>query len=234
MGVKSVLKTAALGVAALFAMSMATTGVSYADTFQFTSDHCTGTCGTPPFGTVTLTQVGTSVDFTVSLAAGVGWAQTGAGDGQLFKFNGAPSLASITNITSSGFTGQTLQGNTGSFSGDGTGDFVFGISCSTCGNGNVMQNASIMFVVTNSTIAALTGTNNKGIIFVADILGTNGNTGPVDVSPPAPVPLPPAAMLFGSALVGLGFLTRRRRSADHVSPDFWDDYPSSQRYGTAA
>src|SRR5262245_2063241 len=60
--------------------------------FQLTSDHCTGTCGTPPFGTVDVTQVGANVHVVVDLANGppntVSWAQTGAADFQLFKFNG--------------------------------------------------------------------------------------------------------------------------------------------------
>ena len=46
MRIKSVLKTSALGVAAVFAMSMSTINVSNADvaTFNLTSDHCTGGC----------------------------------------------------------------------------------------------------------------------------------------------------------------------------------------------
>src|SRR5262249_28579262 len=60
----------------------------HAITFQFTSDHCTGGCGTPPFGTVTLTQSGANVDVVVTLAAGYTYAQTGSADFQLFKFNG--------------------------------------------------------------------------------------------------------------------------------------------------
>ena len=51
--------------------------------FNLTSDHCTGGCGTAPFGTVDVTQVGANVHIVVDLANGppnaVGWAQTGAG-----------------------------------------------------------------------------------------------------------------------------------------------------------
>src|SRR5262245_48452831 len=57
-------------------------------TFQLTSDHCTGTCGTPPFGTVDVTQNGANVGITVTLAAGYSYAQTGSADFQIFKFNG--------------------------------------------------------------------------------------------------------------------------------------------------
>jgi hypothetical protein len=57
---------------------------SHAVVFDFTSDHCTGGCGTAPFGTVNVTQVGANVHIVVDLANGppntVGWAQTEAGD----------------------------------------------------------------------------------------------------------------------------------------------------------
>src|SRR5215510_8584259 len=94
-----------------------TTVASHALTFNLTSDHCTGGCGTAPFGTVTLTQNGTSVAFVVDLADGppnaVGWAQTGAADFQLFKFNATGVVTGDISVTQN-FTGQTLQANTGS------------------------------------------------------------------------------------------------------------------------
>ena len=49
--------------------------------FDLTSDHCTGGCGTAPFGTVDVTQVGANVHIVVDLANGppntVSWAQGG-------------------------------------------------------------------------------------------------------------------------------------------------------------
>jgi hypothetical protein len=192
-----------------------TTVASHAVTFNITSDHCTGGCGTPPFGTVTVIQNGTNVDISVSLTDSNRFVLTGSADMQFFKFNGAPSLTSIT-VTQTA-AGTHLVAATGAFNGDGTGMFNFGITCDAgiCGNGaaNALPIGTILsFEVLNDTVAALTQPNNLGIIFVADMLsGTTGNTGPVDVSV-SPVPLPPAAMLFGSALVGLGVLGRRRRS----------------------
>src|SRR5216683_2571376 len=55
--------------------------------FDFTVDHCTGGCGTPPFGTVTLSQIGTAVDVTVHLNSPNWFVKTGAGAFQAFGFN---------------------------------------------------------------------------------------------------------------------------------------------------
>src|SRR5262249_61739201 len=66
-----------------------------ADTFTFTSCHVSGsTCEggsipAPGFGSVTLTQAGANVDFTVSLINGNRFVETGAGGGELFLFTGS-------------------------------------------------------------------------------------------------------------------------------------------------
>jgi hypothetical protein len=199
-------------------MSMAMTGVSYAVTFDITSDHCTGGCGTAPFGTVDVTQVGANVHIVVDLANGppntVGWAQTGAGDFQLFKFNATGVVVGDISVVQT-FASNTLQANTGAFNGDGTGPFTFGISCTTCGNGNLGITSNLDFTIAMATIADVTAGNPLNI-FVADVFsGQTGNTGPVDVSgSPSQVPLPPAALLFGTALVGMTVLGRRRRNRD--------------------
>ncbi|HEV8533167.1 MAG TPA: hypothetical protein VGT00_17215 [Methylomirabilota bacterium] len=56
-------------------------------TFDLTEDHCSGGCGSPPFGTVTLTQNGTTVDVTVDLSGTNAFVKTGAADDMAFKFN---------------------------------------------------------------------------------------------------------------------------------------------------
>ncbi|HEV8533166.1 MAG TPA: hypothetical protein VGT00_17210, partial [Methylomirabilota bacterium] len=77
-------------------------------------------------------------------------------------------------------TGQTRAVATGSFNIDGTGSFVFGIQCTTCGGGASDKfTDNIVFHVANATIADLTNANASGLIFVADIIGSTGNTGPV-------------------------------------------------------
>jgi|SRR5215471_4149379 len=178
--------------------------------FDLTSDHCTGTCGPTGtvFGTVTLTQNGANVDITVSLASGFSWAKTGSADFQEFKFNGAPSLASIT--VDQTFSGQTLAAQTGTFNGDGTGNFTFGIACTTCGNGSLAPlNSNIVFHVAGATVAQLTQSNGTNI-FVADVFSSlTGNTGPVDASAPTSTPEPSSTLLLSLGLLGVGVVSRK-------------------------
>ena len=184
---------------------------AWATSFNITSDHCTNGCGTPPFGTVTVTQNGTTVDITVDLAAGYAFAKTGSVDDQAFKFNGTGiTLGDIT--VDQTVTGQTLAADTGAFNGDGTGNFSFGIICTTCGGGGSSAfSDDIVFHVANATIADLTAPNAAGNIFVADVLAPNGNTGPVDVNTGGGnVPDGGAtAALLGLGLAGLGGLRAR-------------------------
>jgi hypothetical protein len=205
-----------LAALAVVAATAAFPSASHAIVFDFTSDHCTGTCGTPPFGTVDVTQVGANVHIVVDLANGVSWAQTGAADFQLFKFNATGVVLGDISVVQTFPAPNVLQANTGAFNGDGTGPFSFGISCTTCGNGALGIASNLDFTIAMATIADVTAGNPTNI-FVADILGTSGNTGPVDVTA-VPIPGP----IVGAGLPGLvmacgGLLALARRRRQLVS-----------------
>lgn len=220
--------TALNGVAALFAMSMAMTGVSYADTFNLTSCHLSGGCGTATqFGTVTLTQAtATTVNFDVVLNSGNRFVETGAGGGELFLFNDSLSGSTITSITATlNGANVSIPGGLSGFTNispavmaDGTGTFTGSVECTdpaACNGGSTPNINDLHFTVTNATIALLTTANSLGNIFVADILcgqtGCTGLTGPVDVTGgTAVIPIPGALPLFATGLAGLVMLGRRR------------------------
>src|SRR5690348_2348164 len=96
-----------LRVLLIAALSFVGTNVASADTCNFTICHISGsTCeggsiAAPGFGTVTLTQVGTNVNFTVTLINGNRFVETGAGGGELFLFNDVIAGSTITAIASS-------------------------------------------------------------------------------------------------------------------------------------
>jgi len=186
-----------------------------ADTFNLTSDHCSGGCGPQSggFGTVTLTQSGANVNVVVSLINGNKFVETGSGGGMNFLFdNSAISLGNITNIVSA--TGQPMAAAQGPIMADGTGTWQWGIFCTNCGNGGAGAfNGPISFTVTNTTLAAMeVGHNVNGVgqeIFVADILsGTTGNTGPVDVHGGMVPDGGATVMLLGMAFGALGMVRR--------------------------
>jgi hypothetical protein len=214
---------ATVGVAGLCANSAA-----QADTFTFTSCHLSEGCGTATsFGTVTLTQSGTSVNFDVVLNSGNIFVETGAGAQSLFLFNDSLS-GSLINTISATLNGATVtipgglsgQTNLSPVMADGTGTFTARVFCTTASECNGASGPDINdlhFTVTNATIAGLLTPNANGNFFVADILcgqvgcPAGGPTGLVDVNVvPAPIVgagLPGLLMACGG-LVALG---RRRR-----------------------
>src|SRR5262245_50431427 len=124
-----VLRNALLGVITLCGVGLLEAVPAQAVVFNLTSDHCTGGCGTAPFGTVTVTQDGADVDFVVALATGYSFVKSGSGDFQNFKFNGTG--VALNEIVVDAHTPALVAaeaGAPGGFDGDGTGQFTFGIN----------------------------------------------------------------------------------------------------------
>ncbi len=209
--------------------ALAFTSPAQADVFTLTSCHLTGGCGTATnFGTVKLTQSGTSVLFDVVLTSGDRFVETGAGAGELFLFNDSLSGSTITNISA------TLNGTTvaitGGLSGftnlspvhaNGTGDFTASVECtlsSSCNGGSTPNINDLHFTVTSATFAQLETANSLGNIFVADILcgqtGCTGLTGDVDVNVGV-VPEPSTWGMLIIGFAGIGFMAYRRKSQGH-------------------
>ncbi|SRR6266542_24893 len=205
-----------LFTAASFVLALGMSQPAHAQTvtYDFTSCHVTGGCTGTDFGTVTLTQVGTNVLITLTLAAGEEFVTTGAGDRQYFKFNDG-SAGTTTVSESSDFYQFNTSSPLLSFCGDGGGCFSYGIGAQTtgtnaCTTGTCPYSGGITFTVNNTTIADLTQPNNLGQIFVADIRFTgSGLTGLVDVSPATVPDGGSTVMLLGSALLGIGALRRK-------------------------
>ncbi len=200
-----------IGLVSVFLLvgMLATPTSLHAISFNFTSDHCTGGCGNAPFGNVTLAQNGANVDVTVNLTAGYLFVQTGAADLQNFKFNATGVV--LGDITVDAHS-PALVADTGNFNGNSTGNFAFGITCPSCSNGSSGAfTADIVFHVKNASIADLTAANSVGTIFVADVLGPNGNTGPVGVigTPTTNTPEPASILLLGFAFAGMGAAMNR-------------------------
>jgi hypothetical protein len=221
----------ATGAAALLFAGLLAAVPGRADVFTLTSCHIIGAAcegGSVPsgFGTVTLTQSGTSVNFDVVLSNGNRFAESGASGGGLFVFNDMLAGSTITSpiatlngtTTSLPLTGFT---NLAPVMADGTGTFTAEVECtfaSDCNGGSTPTINDLHFTVTNATLAQLEIANANGNLFVAGILCgatqtgcTGGLIGDADVSAPATVPEPSSVsfLLLGAILVGLKSLRRR-------------------------
>ena len=178
--------------------------------------------GSAPFGTVSLTQDGANVDFSIELTSGYEFVMTGYQKSHsLFAFNGSGvSLSDIINITDGtaakyvAYTPATAQP---------FGKFGFGIDCSSCSKGAPGATPPpLTFTVDNAEVsdfASLSTAGSPVAYFSADVIQlASGFTGQVGatgdgVIPLTAVPEPAGTSLMLAGLAAVGFVARRRRGA---------------------
>jgi putative component of membrane protein insertase Oxa1/YidC/SpoIIIJ protein YidD len=182
-------------------------------TFSLTANTCTGGCSPSPFGNVVITTTGepaNTVKVTETLTGATQFVQTGAGYALAFSVTGNPTLT-IGSLTTGFSVGNALSGH--SESKDGAGLFEYWIACSGCGSGASapIETGPLSFTASASDLTPenFEVLNNKSYYLASDVLATY--TGNVEATGFTMItPEPGALTLFGSGLIGLSLIFRRR------------------------
>ena len=187
-----------------------------ADQYTFTIDHCTGGCGTAPFGSVNVTQNGSStVNVSVSLTSGDGFVSTGFPGSFAFDIIGNPTI-SVSSLPSGWSLVSTAAGN---LQFDGFGNLDYALVCDVCApGGNHPSSLSFDVTATGLTPASFAELSrippgSEQGYFVADIMGTTGNTGIVGATllSRTTAPEPSTVLLLGTGGLFVAFSSFRRR-----------------------
>jgi hypothetical protein len=185
-------------------------------TYTLHLDGCSAGCGAPPYGTVLLDDGGNSgtVTVTLTLASGIVFAGTGAGDALEFNLSD-PHAAGLV-ITPADTTNYGLGPAPDTASTFGS--FTNSIACTTCSGGNSGNPPGpLVFTVTSNAGISLSdfGANHGGYYFASDIaalLPGGTKTGNVAADGPDVVSLPePASILLTLGGFGLAGLARAKK-----------------------
>jgi hypothetical protein len=223
----SAIFVALVGAGALGIAGIPTASQAASFTFVQDSDHCTGGCGitTGNFITVSDTAVAGTVDITAQLATGWKFISTGTGGGIETTLAFSSDFANLVLAVLT--TGFGVHAPATSLQMDGLvfGTTPYGVNWL---GGNGTGNGDGTFLEFTATFAGLTatsfvnalnfataGSGTSTSLWAADVFsGITGLTGVIDfgAGTVSQVPLPPAILLFGTALVGMGLLRRRRKN----------------------
>jgi PEP-CTERM motif len=217
-------KQALLGAALGLALSFGAASMANATIFTFTQSGCSTSCGTGPFGAVTVTNDATdlgSLDVLVQLFSGVQF--NGAGNSAThnslaFDLVGSPTVT-YKNLGVQPFADSGAMSNEAPFG-------AFGYSLDYTGpNHNPTGVTTLSFEIFSATASALhplvlgsTDYNGTPLYFGADIAsnGQTGNVGAVMGTGGVPEPASWALMLVGFGGLGAALRLRRRQTLAHA------------------
>ena len=197
---------------ALGAITLLITGIaapaSASTIFTLNQDGCSGTCGSAPYGTVSLDQTSSNtVTVTLALASGERFAGTGAG--QALEFNIQDAAPMFSNITS-GFSIGPAPATASAF-----GSFLQSVTCTDCQGGKSSNPVGpLTFTVTSASGIQVDDfvANSDGYFFASDIVGANGKTGNVGAEGGvSATPEPASLALLGLGVSGVAVFRKRVR-----------------------
>jgi len=188
-------------------------GMAHATVYQLTVDNCTGGCnpGAPgtSMGTVTTTPgAGNTLTIAVVLVSPLEFVNTGLQETIDFNLSGTPTLSAFSS-TNSNFSLTNTTAGSNHF--DGFGNFQFAVQLNTSQGAGGAQPSPESFTFTCSAACVETA-NTNGFFFGVDVYNpTRNTTGPIGTGGGTLItPEPGTLMLFGSGLLGLAGLVRRR------------------------